>query len=152
MLGWGQHGILEKHNSLEGWVKSLFGTKQPGGPAPVEVAVRVVVPAVQVPVLVVPQVVAALVAVVPVVPVLPAVVAPVEAVAPSCGVGSETGSGSGATTSTSLPMLTSSSLLPHPVTKMGNAKTAKQLIAVTNRFKREYSTIVAPFEIGNVKF
>ena len=44
-MGWGQHGILEKHNSLEGWVKSLFGTKR-RVVAPVEVAVLVVVEAV----------------------------------------------------------------------------------------------------------
>ena len=40
-MGW-QHGILEKHNSLEEWVKSLFGTKR-RVVAPVEVAVLVVV-------------------------------------------------------------------------------------------------------------
>jgi hypothetical protein len=50
-------------------------------------------------------------------------------------------------------MLSSSpSLLPHPVMMMGNAKTAKQLITITNRLKREQSTVVFPFKVENIKF
>jgi hypothetical protein len=40
-VGWGQHGILGQHNSLEGSVKCLLGTIL-RVPAPVEVAARVV--------------------------------------------------------------------------------------------------------------
>ena len=42
-MDWGQHGTLGQHNSLEGWVRYLLGTKLPVvALAEVVVAVRVV--------------------------------------------------------------------------------------------------------------
>ena len=85
---------LERRNSLEGWVECFLGTKLREA-APVEVAVRVVVPAVV------------------------EVAAPVEVVVPVVVSVLRHASGSGAMTSPLVLSSSSSPLSPQPVTKIG---------------------------------